>query len=178
MNLAQSPHNPWTGKRPGLSDIVWLVLYSVRGLAELIRARIVFARFKARDIPSRNAAARRLQDGPAPASSEAPSAQKLARISYVLPRLSARLPWRSDCLIQAIAAQNWLKAGGNYGEIRIGVENPKDAAFGAHAWLVHGDCVVTGGDITRYSLLLSDAAISDSRGTKIVVRADSVDPQP
>lgn len=177
MNLAQSPHNPWTGKRPSLSDIVWLAPYSARGLAELIRARIVFARLTARDIPARNAAARRVKGEPIPASNEAPP-QKLARISYVLPRLSARLPWRSDCLVQAIAAQNWLKAGGNYGEIRIGVENPKDAAFGAHAWLVHGDCVVTGGDITRYSLLLSDAAISDSQSNKISGSTEPVDSQP
>ena len=81
----------------------------------------------------------------------------VSRIAYVIPRLSDRLPWRSDCLIQAIAGQNWLTAKGADSEIQIGVENPKDGDFGAHAWLVHNDTIVTGGDIARYALLLGDS---------------------
>ena len=152
MNLAQSPHIPAEGKKPGWKDLPWLAAYSARGLAELIRARLIFEKLQARAIRERNRAAR----GRALADALLEDAA-LARIAYVLPRLSARLPWRSDCLIQAIAAQNWLSSMGAASEIQIGVENPKDGKFGAHAWLMHGEAVVTGGEIDRYSVLLADS---------------------
>jgi hypothetical protein len=57
-----------------------------------------------------------------------------------------------------MAAQTWLAEHGLASEIRIGVERPADGKFGAHAWLVHNDAVVTGGDVTRYDVLLESAA--------------------
>jgi hypothetical protein len=152
MNLAQSSHIPAPGAKPGWSDLPWLIAYAGRGLTELVRARLIFAMMEARDIPQRNRTAReraRLGAVLAPATT--------ARMAYVLPRLSARLPWRSDCLIQAIAAQNWLMAHGRASEIQIGVEHPVGGEFGAHAWLLCDGEVVTGGDIDRYQVLLSDS---------------------
>ena len=155
MNSAQSPHIPAKGERPSWRDLGWLAAYSTRGLFELIRARVVFARFEAKAIPQRNRASRDAATCPAD-----PAA--LARISYVIPRISDRLPWRSDCLVQAIAGQNWLTAMGASSEIQIGVENPEDGEFGAHAWLVSGARIVTGGEIERYHLLLADSPDSES----------------
>lgn len=162
MNLAQSPHIPATGQRPSLKDIPWLAGYGLRGLAELIRARLIFSRLEARAIPlrNRNAIQHSVRD-------IAISHAKLARISYVLPRISDRLPWRSDCLIQAIAAQNWLLAKGGASEIQIGVENPKDGPFGAHAWLIHDGLVITGGDIEKYSVILADSSASRDSQTEV-----------
>ncbi|MFU7527411.1 lasso peptide biosynthesis B2 protein [Qipengyuania sp. ASV99] len=139
--------------------------YSARGLCELIRARIAFGRLEAKAIPLRN---RQSLAGSAtePAIAEA----ALARISYVLPRLSDRLPWRSDCLVQAIAAQNWLSAMGAASEIQIGVENPKGGQFGAHAWLVHDGMVVTGGDIAKYEVILADSRMRGDSGDETVDR--------
>lgn len=154
MNSAQSPHIPAEGERPGWRDLGWLAAYSARGLFELIRARVIFARFEAKTIPHRNRASR-------VAATRQADAAALARISYVIPRISDRLPWRSDCLVQAIAGQNWLRAIGASSEIQIGVENPKDGEFGAHAWLLSGDRIVTGGEIERYHLLLSDSPDSE-----------------
>ena len=152
MNLAQSPHVPETGKRPRVRDMSWLAPFALRGLFELIRARLIFARFRARIIPQRNKEAKaRAAAGGGIAEAD------LARIAYVIPRISDRLPWRSDCLVQSIAGQNWLSSLGEYGEIQIGVENPKDGKFGAHAWLLHGQTVVTGGDVAQYDLILSDS---------------------
>lgn len=149
MSLTQSPHIPAEGKKPGWSDLPWLATYALRALFELVRARIIFTRLEAKAIPLRNQASK------AGASDDCRTNEAmLARITYVIPRLSDRLPWRSDCLIQAVAAQNWLMASRIPSEIRIGVENPKDGEFGAHAWLVHGERVITGGDIARYQLLL------------------------
>lgn len=152
MNLAQSSHVPQSGKAPALRDLGWLVRFATRGLFELVRARVIFSRFKARHIPARNQKAKAAADF----SRHVDEAQ-LARIAYVLPRISDRLPWRSDCLIQAIAAQNWLSSLRAFGEIQIGVENPKDGKFGAHAWLLHGDAIVTGGDIAQYEPILADS---------------------
>ena len=159
MNLAQSPHTPAEGTKPGFSDLRWLVPYAARGFCELVRARMIFTKLEAKAIPQRNRAAK--QGANTAATIDAPV---LARMAYVLPRISDRLPWRSDCLIQAIAAQNWLSALGAASEIQIGVEHPKGGNFGAHAWLLYKDAVVTGGDIERYQLLLSDSQMQhDSR---------------
>lgn len=163
MTSAQSPHIPAPGNRPGLKDLGWFAYYSARGFLELMRARIIFAQLPAKAIPNRNRKAR-----DAATSHLALAPHQLARITYVLPRLSDRLPWRSDCMVQAIAGQNWLTALGHASEIQIGVEHPKDGDFGAHAWLLytgdeHGDQIVTGGDIDRYHLILSDSRLkSDS----------------
>lgn len=151
MNLAQSPHIPAEGAKPRFSDFGWLARYAIRGLWELIRARLIFASLKARDIPERN---RRSKEMLAPSPTLPPAT--IPRISYILPRLSDRLPWRSDCLIQAVAGQNWLSSLGVPSEIRIGVEKPSDGEFGAHAWLIQGGQVVTGGDISRYIPLLAE----------------------
>ena len=60
-------------------------------------------------------------------------------------------------MVQAIAGQNWLGALGVASEIQIGVEHPADGEFGAHAWLLAGGEVVTGGDIERYHVLLAES---------------------
>lgn len=149
MEGSQSSPVPLPGKPPRLDDLGWLARYSLRGLRELVRARLVFAVLNAADIPARNAAAReRAIDG---ATADPVVA---ARISYILPRLSSRLPWRSDCLVQAIAGQNWLAAQGLASEIRIGVRRDESEKFGAHAWLVHDGRIISGGDISSYELLL------------------------
>jgi hypothetical protein len=156
MAHTQSPPTPPSGTRPRLGDAGWLIVYGARGLIELIRARLAFGRLEARAILARNhsvaAAARTDPASPDPALAP--------RIGYVIPRISARLPWRSDCVIQAMAAQNWLAAHGLASEIQIGVERPDNGPFGAHAWLVHRGEVVTGGDITRYDLLVGESPLA------------------
>lgn len=161
MNPAQSSPIPEEGQKPALRDLPWLVLFALRALGELIRARIAFARLHAKEIPLRNRLSRE-----AAQSEPAISQTSLARISYVLPRLSDRLPWRSDCLVQAIAGQNWLSAYGAASEIQIGVEHPEGGAFGAHAWLISGETVVTGGDIEKYNLILSDSRLNRDSGVE------------
>lgn len=158
MSLAQTPHVPTMDRRPGWRDLGWLCIYAARALVELVRARVIFARLRASDIVDRNHKAK----ATTPALYRLDE-QRLARIAYVIPRLSDRLPWRSDCLIQAIAGQNWLLSYKAVSEIQIGVEHPKDGDFGAHAWLVHHEMVVTGGDIERYHVLLADSRQQGSR---------------
>lgn len=74
----------------------------------------------------------------------------LRRVTYVLPRMARRVPWRSDCLVQALAARRWLASVGIQGKIRLGARGGAQAGFEAHAWFTVGDAVVTGWDIEGF----------------------------
>jgi len=137
------------GLEPGLKDIGWIIAYCLRGSFELLRARIAFSRRPLRDLlkPEANNKPR--------SGTKSSSPVQISRIAYVLPRLGNRLPFRADCLVQAIAGRNWLASSGTQSEIQIGIQNPEGGEFAAHAWLVCDDDIVTGGDISRYATLLS-----------------------
>ncbi|MEP0189065.1 MAG: lasso peptide biosynthesis B2 protein [Erythrobacter sp.] len=137
---------------PGWRDLGWLSLYCMRGIAELAWARLVFARMPASDIPMRNA-----KQGRDRQSLNATDQKRVDRVAYVIPRLGERMPWRSDCVPQALAAQRWLGSASIASAIRIGVERPDDGDFGAHAWLVVGERIVTGGRVEQYQLLLDES---------------------
>jgi hypothetical protein len=64
--------------------------------------------------------------------------------------MAARVPWRSDCLVQATAAQRWLDRHQIPTQLHIGVRKDHAAGFEAHAWLCHGALIVTGGDISGF----------------------------
>lgn len=150
MAPTQSSPVPPPGSRVRLGDAGWLISYGIRGLMKLVRARLAFARFEVRDIVLRNNHVKEVIDHHTNSADPA----HVARIAYVIPRISARLPWRSDCVIQTMAAQDWLAEHGQMSEIRIGVERTADGEFGAHAWLLHDGKIVTGGNVDRYEILL------------------------
>ncbi len=72
------------------------------------------------------------------------------RVAYVIPRVAARMPWRADCLVQALAAEHWLASQGTSSQLILGVPRKKPDEFEAHAWLTAGGRIVTGGDISGY----------------------------
>jgi hypothetical protein len=76
--------------------------------------------------------------------------QMAARIAWAVPRAAARLPWRADCFVQALAAQSWLARHGLGSDLTVGVRIDAPGGFAAHAWLRHGDLAVTGGDFSAY----------------------------
>jgi hypothetical protein len=78
---------------------------------------------------------------------------RLDRIAWALPRVAARLPWRSDCIVQARAARHWLASHGIQSCLRLGVRNSPVSGFSAHAWVMVADRIVTGGDVTPFSPL-------------------------
>ncbi|GMN01950.1 lasso peptide biosynthesis B2 protein [Erythrobacter sp. MTPC3] len=149
---------------PTASDLAWIAAYSVIALAELVRARWTFRTFDAKDILPRNDAARSLSSASPPAN----RASKIARIAYVMPRVARRLPFKSDCLIQAIAAQDWLSRLGMASAMQIGVQKPDTKPFEAHAWLLCGETVVTGGEIAHYEVLLDGTPKTPSAGGNAV----------
>ncbi len=78
----------------------------------------------------------------------------ISRVAYAIPIMGLRVPWRSDCLVQALAAQRWLEREGIATSLRIGVRSDGQDGFGAHAWLLAGDQLVTGGEISSYETLI------------------------
>lgn len=75
------------------------------------------------------------------------------RIAVAIPGVALRVPWRADCMVQAMAARRWLARAGIGSTMKIGVRRDVPDGFGAHAWLTVGDTVVTGGDIAPYQPL-------------------------
>jgi hypothetical protein len=57
-----------------------------------------------------------------------------------------RLPFRTTCLVRALAADAMLRRRGHAPEIRFGVRTPETGATGieAHAWLDLSGAVVLG----------------------------------
>ncbi|WP_421906108.1 lasso peptide biosynthesis B2 protein [Mameliella sp.] len=87
-----------------------------------------------------------------PPSPQPSAAQRRAidRTAWAVAVAARFVPWRSDCLVQALAARAWLAAQGIDSRLVIGVPGQKGARFEAHAWLLSHGITVTGGDVTRY----------------------------
>lgn len=81
--------------------------------------------------------------------------QLIARVAFAVPHIGARAPWRSDCLVQAMAAQRWLLSKEITATLYVGVRKETRSEFEAHAWLKVGEEIVTGGDITGFVPLIT-----------------------
>ena len=77
--------------------------------------------------------------------------RQIDRVGRAIARTSHRLPWRTDCLVQALAAQRWLRRLGLDSRMTLGTPVSGNGSFEAHAWLTCGDKVVTGGDVRDYA---------------------------
>ena len=77
------------------------------------------------------------------------------RVASAVAAMGARVPWRSDCLVQALAGQRWLARLGIASDLHIGVQRPTEARLDAHAWLTVGEEVVIGGETGAYAPLVT-----------------------
>lgn len=153
----------WRGLNAGAMTarpftILQVVILCLRALFALASARRVLHRLGPSGVLQRNAVA-----GKAGRTHCATMAnEQCDRVAFFIPRVARRVPWRADCLVQALAGQQWLFGEGITSEIVVGTAKQVGGAFEAHAWLSHGDRVVLGGDIARFEPLLeSDAAPFD-----------------
>lgn len=112
-----------------------------RAIVELARARLVLAGLDPRTLASPDHGPVRL---------DAAQARLVERVRHVIPRVGRRLPWRADCLVQALAARRWLAGHAVPSRIRLGSRKGAADRFEAHAWLTVGDRVVTGWDIEGF----------------------------
>ena len=74
--------------------------------------------------------------------------------SRALARAAARVPWRADCLIQALAMDRLLRRRGYSPQFHLGVARRPAGAFAAHAWLVCGGVTVSGGSAGGFSVMI------------------------
>ena len=134
----------------------------------MLFARIALRRLLPADIDSRNAQAGRAGTGraftagwtgretafgddrdPAP-----PLPLPVRRAAKLAPGLGRVLPWRADCLVQAIAAQRYLSARHMPTRIVIGLDRDGAGQLESHAWLTWQDTVVLGGAVNRFAVVL------------------------
>jgi len=131
-----------------------LLLKALRATVALARARLELRRITPQDILARNRAiaaqvARRM-----PLSAPASIDRAADEAAFFINRMAARVPWRSDCLVQALAGQHWLAQRGIVSEIVVGTAKRAGGSFESHAWLRQDGRVVLGGDISTYQPLL------------------------
>ncbi|MEM8724115.1 MAG: lasso peptide biosynthesis B2 protein [Pseudomonadota bacterium] len=142
-----------SSQKPRRRDVIKWPHLVLRGVWELALARRAMSNIGARDIRRLNDAAIEHAGRSDPISLDE---RLLHRVGFIITFTARYVPWRSDCLPQAIAAQHWLSMEGIASEIRIGVERPEGGDFGAHAWLVHEETIVTGGEIAHFSVLMGE----------------------
>lgn len=134
-------------------NLFLLLPAAMRGAIELTKARWQLAAITPQKLKERNALV--ATKGRNTSNSAAADTKSIELAAYVIPRVAHRLPWRGDCLIQAMAAQNWLAAKGIATAISIGVSHSETGEFEAHAWLNYDETIVTGGAISRFSPILT-----------------------
>jgi len=99
---------------------------------------------------------------------EATDARRLATtgeaelIGWAIACAAARVPWRSDCLLQAMAASMWLDRIQLGYKLNIGVRKNAADELEAHAWLTSGNITVTGNlpDLECFSIIPLESGIS------------------
>lgn len=76
-------------------------------------------------------------------------------IAWALAVVANHLPWRTDCLTQALAASSWLRRRGLPADFYVGVVKREDGALTAHAWLRSDDLMVAGGEVAAFTTLVA-----------------------
>jgi len=123
---------------------------------DLMVARFALGRITPSDVLERNRAVQAELAGARQPLADAAVARHCERVAFFIARMAQRVPWRSDCLVQALAGQRALQRAGIVSRIVVGTSRGVDGSFEAHAWLIEGDRIVLGGDIARFSPVLDD----------------------
>lgn len=127
-----------------------LLILAARALWVLAASRWALHRIGPAGVQRRNANATKASHLPAPETMDA----QCDAVAFIIPRIARRVPWRADCLVQALAGQHWLRSHGIASEIVVGTARHTDGGFEAHAWLRIGERIILGGDIARFQPLL------------------------
>lgn len=127
-------------------------------VAELARARLHFEHRTILQIIERLSTQR---PGPVGAQANPIAGRDLERIRWAIAAAAKCVPWRSDCLLQVMAADRLLRREGAEGEFQLGVAKAHDGSLCAHAWLTCGGIVVAGGSGDGFMALLEPRTGSD-----------------
>ncbi len=125
-----------------------------RATRALAIARLDLPKVKPVDVLARNRAIaeRVARLGHAPSVDDVP--HLCDETSFLIRRMAKSVPWRSDCLVQAMAGQELLAQVGIASEIVVGTAKKEGGNFLSHAWLRQKERIVLGGDIGDYQPLL------------------------
>lgn len=138
----------------------WLLPNALRAAKELAAARLTLQRIRPRDVLERNRRAAQAAARAAQSPDPPETARQCDEVAFFINRMAARVPWRADCLVQALAGQNWLMRRGIASEIVVGTAKRETGAFESHAWLRCGGRVLLGGDISTYLPMLDTGSDS------------------
>lgn len=88
------------------------------------------------------------------------SVSSVTRLAWAVAAVAPRLPFRSTCLVEALAIDAMLRRRGHASEIRIGVRPPSGGALAGHAWVEHDGIVVFGAlqELADYAVLSAPEA--------------------
>jgi hypothetical protein len=88
------------------------------------------------------------------------TATDIARLSWAIAAAARRVPWRADCLLQAMAAHSWLRRKGLQAQVFVGVRKDDHGDLTAHAWSRHGELTITGGRHDEFHVMLGPASLA------------------
>ena len=83
-----------------------------------------------------------------------PGAPDLVHLSWAIAVAARHVPWRADCLIQAMAANRYLSRYGIRPEFFVGVDKEAGGALLSHAWLKCGDRLLTGPGFEQFHVMI------------------------
>jgi hypothetical protein len=107
------------------------------------------------------------QSPSAGAAKEKRGAPDLVHLSWAVAVVARHVPWRADCLIQAMAANRWLRRYGISPEFFVGVDKEAGGALLAHAWLTCGDNLLTGRGYERFHVMIGPTyLVSERNGSR------------
>jgi len=122
---------------------------------------LALAQVAVRRLPFRVAArALRLREGTVAPGIDTSQAKRAARIGATVAVVASYLPWRTTCLVEALAAAALLRLEGIDTTLSLGVarDDFPSRDLTAHAWLSYGPLVITGAsEQARYATLASFA---------------------
>jgi Transglutaminase-like superfamily len=95
-----------------------------------------------------------LQDERLQSDGDTRRAVDLVRLSWAISAAAARVPWRSDCVLQAMAADHWLRRYGMASKFFVGVAKDAGGKLESHAWLQCGEVTVTGANDQNFTCLI------------------------
>lgn len=126
-----------------LRHLICAILY-------LARARAAFSMYDTRHIltdlscitpRASNRAVKAANNGSAPC----PGSVDTKLVGWAIQTASSRVPWRADCLIQAMAAVYWLRRHDLTPEFHLGIAQSERQNLVAHAWVsLRGQTIVGG----------------------------------
>lgn len=130
------------------------LLLGVTGAFELACARSTLYRIGPLDVQRRNAVSAAIEAECQTAVDERLTGRICEEMVFAIVHMDRRVPWRSDCLVQAVAGQNWLMRRGIASKIVVGVARSGQTEFESHAWLARGDRILLGGNVDRFRPIL------------------------